>query len=161
VGGAAEPPPGFAVVPGQQRDGNEPSRQASTPVTPVVPADSTNPTASAIAAGPIELTATYRTASTRIGGYQGEVTIRNGGDADVDGWTSTITLPLLGLTVGSVHGARFRQNGRTVTFVPIVVSSHGTVRFDFSVDGVGQPTACLYRRRRPVVRRGIGMNLGS
>lgn len=134
------------VVPGQQRDGNEPSRQASTPATPAVPADSTNPTASAIAAGPIELTASYRTASTWIGGYQGEVTIRNGGDADVDGWTSTITLPLLGLTVGSVHGAKFRQNGRTVTFIPIVstgtVSSRGTVRFDFSVDGVGQPTAC-------------------
>ncbi len=146
VGGAAEPPPGFAVVPGQQRDIGGPSRSASAPATPSVPADSANPTVSPVAAGPAELSASYRTASTWIGGYQGEVTIRNDGDADVDDWTSTVTLPLLGLTVGSVHGARFRQNGRTVTFTPLAqagtVSSGGTVRFDFSVDGVGQPTAC-------------------
>jgi uncharacterized protein YndB with AHSA1/START domain len=140
VGGAAEPPPGFAVVPGRQRDSTEPSRQASALAAPA------SPESPAGAAGPIVLTASYRTASTWIGGYQGEVTIRNGGNSDVDGWTSTVTLPLLGLTVASVHGARFRQNGRTVTFTPTVdtgtVSPHGQVRFDFSVDGVGEPTDC-------------------
>jgi hypothetical protein len=137
VGGAAEPPPGFAAVPSQQRDITGPSQQASAQ------AGSANPSTSA---DPVVLTASYRTASTWIGGYRGEVTIRNGGDADVDGWTSTITLPLLGLTVGSVHGAKFRQNGRTVTFTPAVdtgtVSSHGQVHFDFSVDGVGEPIDC-------------------
>jgi uncharacterized protein YndB with AHSA1/START domain len=134
VGGAAEPPPGFAVVPSQQRDSTEPGPQASAPVAPASPA------------GSIVLTASYRTASIWIGGYRGEVTIRNGGNSDVDGWTSTVTLPLLGLTVASVHGAKFRQNGRIVTFTPTVdtgtVAPHGEVRFDFSVDGVGEPTDC-------------------
>src|SRR5690242_10583979 len=55
VGGAAEPPLGFAVVPASSATAT--SRAGRRPPRPR------------------------------------EVTIRNGGDADVDGWTGTITLP--------------------------------------------------------------------
>jgi uncharacterized protein YndB with AHSA1/START domain len=143
VGGAAQPPPGFAAAPGRP-SAADPSRPAASavaeaPVGPAYPSNSTT-------GGPAALTAIYRTTSTWIGGYLGEVSIRNSGDTSVGGWTTTIMLPLLGLTVGSVHGAQFRQNGRVVTFAPAddtgAVPPHSVIRFDFTVDGVGQPTAC-------------------
>lgn len=115
VGGAAEPPPGFAGSP--------------------VPDSARAP-----------LAGSYRTASTWAGGYTGEIIIRNGGDAGVDGWTSMITLPMLGITVEAADGAQVRQDGRSVTFTPVpatgAVSAHGEVRFGFTVNGDGPPTAC-------------------
>jgi endoglucanase len=94
----------------------------------------------------VALAAAYRTVSTWIGGYQGEVTISNPGQVASGAWTVAITLPLLGLTVNGAQGADYRQSGRITTFTPTAttgaISPGSSVRFAFSVNGVGQPTGC-------------------
>jgi endoglucanase len=74
------------------------------------------------------------------------VILTNRAPTSVDGWSATITLPQLGLTVGAVRGAEARQSGRIVTFTPngdtASVPANGAVLFDFTVDGGGAPTGC-------------------
>jgi hypothetical protein len=158
VGGAAQPPPGFAVAPGIPGNPGGVGRLSSgspvaTPSIPVVPTGTDDPSAPAPpsaapapTAGTTGLAASYRTAQRWIGGYKGEVTIDNSGGVVADGWTVSVTLPLLGLAVSDTHGAEFRQSGRTVTFTPTgdtrAVGVSGSVHFDFAVNGVGEPTGC-------------------
>ena len=153
VGGAAQPPPGFALapaVPGDTGAGRlasasplaTPSATAAVPTTDPTTSASATPAATAGSG----LSGGYRTASTWIGGYRGEVTVNNSGEAQASGWTVSITLPLLGLAVRTAQGAEFRQSGRTVVFTPTAdtrtVGPRGSVRFEFTVDGVGEPTGC-------------------
>lgn len=97
------------------------------------------------------LTARYATEGTDllVLGYRGSVTITNPGTAPVDGWTVTVTLPLLSLTVTDVTGATASQDGGAWTFVPSggtgTVPAGGSVRIGFRVTGVTvapQPTGC-------------------
>jgi hypothetical protein len=138
VGGAAQPPPGFAF---RSDPAGAPQQGRATGQSPVG-----SPAHPATGGQPTTIAATYRTASTWTGGYRGEVTIRNVGDAGVNGWTGTITLPLSGLTVVSAQGAAYRQSGRTVTLTPTAdtgsVPPHGAVRFDFTINGDGPPAGC-------------------
>jgi Cellulose binding domain len=146
-GGADQHGPGFAVVPGQT---GRPPATASVPGASALPPVGTPATASA-AAGASPLTAAYRTTDRWVGGYRGEITVANPGTRAVDGWTVTVTLPLLGIVVDSVHGAQSRQTGKTVTFTPVdaarAVPPGAAVTFDFAVNGVGQPTGCTVDAR--------------
>jgi uncharacterized protein YndB with AHSA1/START domain len=155
MGGAAEPPPGFAPGPGQAGRTGAAGRSSAAPGAPTVAGRSPSPsgTASAAVGGPAPgaLTATYRAQETWNGGYRGEVSIGNPTEAGVDGWTVTVTLPLPGLTVSAVRGAQVEQRGRVVTFIPTgdtrSLAPRGSVRFDFAVDGAGQPTGCTVNGR--------------
>jgi hypothetical protein len=153
VGGAAEPPPGFGLapaVPGDAGAGRLSSASQLPSQSATVPVQTADPTAPAsvapVGSVPPGLSAGYRTASNWIGGYRGEVTIDNAGSTEASGWTVAVTLPLLGLAVSTAQGAEFRQSGRVVTFTPTgdtrTVSPRGTVRFQFTVNGVGEPTGC-------------------
>jgi hypothetical protein len=107
VGGGDDRQPGYAVVPGQSDPSpSGPSSATARPPVAAMPRDAS------------ALTAEFRTVETWVGGYRGEISVLNTGRRPVDGWTATITLPLLGLVVDSVHGAQFRQSGKTVTFTP-------------------------------------------
>ena len=136
VGGGDGRSPGFAMAPAEVGPGGA--------VSPAAPVPHASAWAAAVPGGP--LTGAYRTASIWLGGYRGEMRLTNPGVEPVRAWTVTLTLPLLGLVVQDVHGARSEQSGRTVTFTPVAptgtVAGHASVSFDFAVDGVGAPTAC-------------------
>jgi serine/threonine protein kinase len=59
-------------------------------------------------------TARYQVTSSWPGGYQVEVTVRNGGAAPVSGWTVQWTLPA-GHRISGLWDATFTQQGRAVT----------------------------------------------
>ncbi|MEU4219563.1 polysaccharide deacetylase family protein [Actinoplanes sp. NPDC026623] len=63
--------------------------------------DGTTPPSSTPATPPGGCAATYRTAGTWNGGFQGEVTVANPGTTTLNGWTVTLTLPA-GTTIGSL-----------------------------------------------------------
>lgn len=99
-----------------------PSRSATTP--------SRTPTA--LAPPDAGVTARYRTASTRIFGYTGEVVLDNYGVARAKGWTVVVTLSKGG-TVATANGAEWRQDGQAVSFTGPPVPAGGSRTFTFDV----------------------------
>jgi hypothetical protein len=85
---------------------------------------------------------------------------RNEHGSVAGGWTSTITLPLLGLTVGTRCAISTQRSNHN--FYPTdpdrdrLLPWPGPLRLQC---GRRRPAHRLHRRR-PVLRRGIGMNLG-
>ncbi|MEV1290357.1 cellulose binding domain-containing protein, partial [Micromonospora sp. NPDC049679] len=92
------------------------------------------------------LAARYATVSSRLFGYQGEITINNTGRAGAPGWVVTVTLPPGSSTVSGASGASHEQKGRTVTFSGGPIAAGGSARFRFDVGGAPagekQPAAC-------------------
>ncbi|MEV4656023.1 SRPBCC domain-containing protein [Micromonospora sp. NPDC049301] len=80
---------------------------------------------------PPPLTANYRTDSSRLFGYTGEVVVGNPGGAPAADWVVVVTLAE-GSSVDDVDGADWRQDGRAITFTGAAVPAGGsrTVRFD-------------------------------
>lgn len=92
------------VIPSTSSSTNEvipPASPSTTTTTPQAPV------------GP--LTANYRTTDAFLGGYTGEITVRNVTAADFDDWTVVITLPPLAI-VTRASEADYDQAGDTVTF---------------------------------------------
>lgn len=92
------------------------------------------------------LNARYAMVTSRVFGYQAEITINNPGDAAAPDWVVTITLPK-GATVSSASGASYQQKGTTVTFTGSAVAPRRSTRFQFDVASNAsihqkQPTSC-------------------
>ncbi|SIN41788.1 SRPBCC domain-containing protein [Micromonospora cremea] len=109
-----------------------PSRTTASPTARPsrTPTAKPSPTVASAPAAPPPVTATYRTDSSRLFGYTGEVVIDNPGGAAAD-WVVVVTLAE-GSSVDDVDGADVRQDGRTLTFTGPAVPAGGsqTIRFD-------------------------------
>lgn len=124
-----------------------PSPSAS-PTTPTPSRTQTTPPpregTTAPAAQPV-LGADYETRRTRLLGYDGEITVRNTGQAAAQQWAVVVTLRE-GAEVTEADGAEFRQEGRVVTFTGAALGVAASVTFSFEVDdatlGEKGPTAC-------------------
>ncbi|MEV1287363.1 SRPBCC domain-containing protein [Micromonospora sp. NPDC049679] len=92
------------------------------------------------------LAARYATVTSRLFGYQGEITINNTGRAGAPGWVVTVTLPPGMSTVSTASDASYEQKGRTVTFSGGPIAAGASARFQFDVGGAPlgekQPAAC-------------------
>ncbi|GAA4568952.1 hypothetical protein GCM10023176_24440 [Micromonospora coerulea] len=108
--------------------------------TPTAGARSARPSATATAAPSrvttapapaATVTARYRTVSTRIFGYTGEVVVDNAGTTAVKDWTVVVTLSKGG-TIASATGADWQQDGQDVTFTgpPVAAGRSRTFTFD-------------------------------
>jgi hypothetical protein len=148
-------PGSFGATPPAQPPRPDPSGAATRPPATPGPSGSAGPSAGPdpsgpASPGPARLVARYATVergALGLGGYTGQVSISNPGDAGVVGWQVILTLPS-GATVDDASGARATQSGRTVTFTPTDatrdVGGGATVEFTFTVSGLlaGQPTGC-------------------
>ncbi|MBQ0901497.1 cellulose binding domain-containing protein [Micromonospora sp. U21] len=110
-----------------------PSRTAASPTAHPsrTPTAKPSPTLASVPAAPPPVTATYRTDSSRLFGYTGEVVVDNPGGAPAADWVVVVTLAE-GSSVDDVDGADVRQDGRTLTFTgPAVPAGKSqTIRFD-------------------------------
>ncbi|SCE71635.1 Activator of Hsp90 ATPase homolog 1-like protein [Micromonospora coriariae] len=88
---------------------------------------------------PPPLTANYRTDSSRLFGYTGEVVVANPGGAPVADWVVVVTLAE-GSTFDDVDGADVERDGRTLTFTGSAVPAGGSKTFHFDVRD-GRPNA--------------------
>lgn len=116
-----------------------PRPQAAPPsATPTRTATTGRPTATARTTtadpGRPRVEARYRTLSSRLFGYTGEVRLDNSGDAASRDWTVTVTVAA-GSTVTTAAGADYRQDGRQVTFTGPPVDADDSIRFEFEVIG--------------------------
>lgn len=95
------------------------------------PTTRTPPTPTAVTSPAAVLAVRYRTVSTRLLGYTGEVVLENSGRASAKGWSVVVTLAEGG-TVANADGADWRQDGRTVTFTggPVAAGKSRTFTFD-------------------------------
>lgn len=108
-----------------------PSVPASTrpPTTP----PATRPaTAEATAAAPAVLAARYKTLSTTLVSYRGEVVVQNTGGTASQTWTLTITVPLVAVVSG-MAGPRSATGGAAWTFTGRVLPAGGSERVVFDV----------------------------
>jgi hypothetical protein len=148
---AASPPAQAGVSPTPTAGLRGEDRQRSSPGAGPVPASPTPESATTAPVAAADLRATYaRAANTGLlglGGYRGEVTIRNEGAGAARDWEVTLSLPA-GLEVSGASGAEFAQDGALVIFTPEdgagAVSPGGSVVFTFDVPGLlaGEPTGC-------------------
>lgn len=127
------------------------SRRRTSPDAEPPPPSPTPESATSAPAPAADLHASYaRAANTGLlglGGYRGEVTIRNEGAGAARDWEVTLSLPE-GLEVSGASGAEFAQDGVLVIFTPPegagAVPAGGSVVFTFDVPGLlaGEPTGC-------------------
>ncbi|MET8352374.1 MULTISPECIES: SRPBCC domain-containing protein [unclassified Micromonospora] len=90
-----------------------------------------SPTLASVPASP-PLTASYRTDSSRLFGYTGEVVVENPGGAPVADWVVVVTLAESS-TFDDVDGADVKRDGRTLTFSGPAVPAGGSKTFQFDV----------------------------
>ena len=109
-----------------------PRTATSTAARPTRSATTPSQTPTALAPPAAGVTARYRTASTRIFGYTGEVVLDNSGVARAKGWTVVITLSKGG-TVASVNGADWPPSRPAITFTGPPVPAGGSRTFTFDV----------------------------
>ncbi|MEU2667001.1 SRPBCC family protein [Micromonospora sp. NPDC007220] len=114
-----------------------PSRPSRTPSATPSATPSRAPTS--IAPSAPAMTARYRTVSTRLLGFTGEVVVDNPGSAAVDGWTVVVTLAEGG-SLTDVSGAEHRRDGQVVTFTGPPVPPGRSRTFTFAVRDVDQLT---------------------
>lgn len=149
---AASPPPVEATAsPTPAPDAGGGERRRTSPGAGPAPASRSPESATGPPTAAADLHATYaRAANTGLlglGGYRGEVTIRNEGAGAARGWKVTLSLPA-GLKVSEASGAEFAQDGALVTFTAEDgagrVPPGGSVVFTFDVPGLlaGEPTGC-------------------
>ena len=86
----------------------------ANPSTPPTTAPTTGPTTAPTTAPVGVCTATYKIASQWMGGFQGEVTVRNDSAASVSGWTATFSFAD-GQQISQAWNATVTQTGSTVT----------------------------------------------
>jgi uncharacterized protein YndB with AHSA1/START domain len=144
-GGSGEPLD--AMQPGQRLSpDSSPAAAAPRAAAAPVPRPATLPPSSSPATL-ATLSATYKTETRRVSGYDATITIVNHAPAVAEDWAVTVTLPLLDLRVRAVEGAVTSVNGKKVTFTPVdatrAVVPGGQVRVAFAVDGIGPPAACM------------------
>ncbi|RLP94544.1 hypothetical protein EAD89_03720 [Micromonospora sp. BL4] len=110
-----------------------PSRTAASPTARPsrTPTAKPSPTLASVPAPP-PLTASYRTDSSRLFGYTGEVVVENPAGAPAGDWVVVVTLAE-GSNVDDVDGADLRQDGRTLTFTGPAVPAGGSQTFRFDV----------------------------
>jgi endo-1,4-beta-xylanase len=112
-----------------------PSTPTSTP--PSTPT-STPPSTPPVTGQPGGCTATYHTASTWNGGYQGEVTVTNNGSATLNGWTVQLTLAG-GQTIANVWNGVNTGTSGTVSVRNAAyngsVGANASTSFGFLVNG--------------------------
>ncbi|MCO1598948.1 SRPBCC domain-containing protein [Micromonospora sp. RHAY321] len=104
---------------------------SATPRPSRTPAAKPSPTLAPVPAPP-PMTAGYRTDSSRLFGYTGEVVVGNPGGAPVADWAVVVTLPE-DSSVDDVDGADVRREGRTLTFTGPAVPAGGSHTFRFEV----------------------------
>jgi uncharacterized protein YndB with AHSA1/START domain len=137
--------PGLRLSPDDATAAPQPAAAPFTPSSGSAPPQlSPPPPLSPVASMP--LSATYKMESRQVSGYDATITIVNRAPSPAEGWSVTITLPLLDLQVRAVQGAVTSVNGKNITFTPIdatrTVEPGGQVRVSFTVDGIGPPAAC-------------------
>ncbi|PWR05460.1 hypothetical protein DKT68_26770 [Micromonospora acroterricola] len=108
-----------------------------------------SPTLSSVPSAPQPLTASYRTDSSRLFGYTGEVRVDNPAGAPVADWVVVVTLAE-GSSVDDVDGADLRRDGETFTFTGPAVPAGGSQTFRFDV-----------RDSRPKAREPEGCTVGG
>ncbi|MEH1125880.1 cellulose binding domain-containing protein [Micromonospora sp. CPCC 206061] len=148
---AASPPAEGVASPTPTAGVRGESRQRTSPGAGPVPASPTPESATSAPVAAADLHASYaRAANTGLlglGGYRGEVTVRNEGAGAARDWQVTLSLPA-GLEVSGASGAQFAQDGTLVIFTPedgaAAVPPGGSVAFTFDVPGLlaGEPTGC-------------------
>ncbi|MCW6010729.1 cellulose binding domain-containing protein [Micromonospora sp. CPCC 205371] len=151
---AETPPAGASPTPVAEGPGE--SRRRAAPGGGPGSASPAPESATSAPVAAADLRASYaRAANTGLlglGGYRGEVTIRNEGAGAAPGWEVTLSLPA-GLEVSGAWGAEFAQDGALVIFTPEdgagAVASGGSVVFTFDVPGLlaGEPTGCAINGR--------------
>ncbi|MEJ3741851.1 SRPBCC domain-containing protein [Actinomycetes bacterium KLBMP 9797] len=143
-----------ATAPTGQRTSG-PARSPRTSAAPATPTGSASPgttpagaaPATTAPAAPAALAARYRTVSTGLLGYRGEVEASNTGGTAAPGWTVTLTVAPLAV-VSRVEGPPPEQNGTTVRFTGTALEPGTTARivFDVGLDatllGPKKPSAC-------------------
>jgi uncharacterized protein YndB with AHSA1/START domain len=149
---AAQPTSGIPIlssspVPGSVRptSGRPSSPPARVPEgTPVAPVPGVSPSAVAPVAtlpGPAVLTARYETKRTVLNllGFQGGITVSNGGGSAAEAWSVVLTLPFAPTTAS----APYVRDGTTYTFTGGPLDPGEAVEFTYDVLlGDGRPTAC-------------------
>ncbi|GIE92944.1 cellulose binding domain-containing protein [Paractinoplanes rishiriensis] len=115
------------------------------PTTAPTTAPTTPPTTAPTTAPPAGgCTATYKAGSQWTGGFQGEVTVRNGGTATATGWTATIAFAD-GQQISQAWNATVTQSGNTATARNVTwnggLTAGGTASFGFlaSWQGTNNP----------------------
>lgn len=153
TGPTAGPPPAALLTPTAEdtaaaatSGSTRPTRGAARADRPTrSPGARPSPTPTASATSPdAALTARYRTRSTRLLGYTGEVVVDNTGAAAAKDWSVVVTLDQ-GAAVAGADGADWRQDGRTVTFSGAPVPPGGTLTFTFDVRDAAlakEPDSC-------------------
>jgi len=79
------------------------------------------------------LAADYETRRPRLFGYDGEVTVRNTGQATAQQWAVVVTLRD-DAELTDVDGVEFRQDDRKVTFTGSGLAASGSITFTFKVN---------------------------
>jgi hypothetical protein len=109
------------------------SPTVTTPPVTTPPVTTTPP-------GPGACTATYAQAGSWGSGYQGTVTVRNGGSAAINGWTVRMTMPS-GQSVTQLWNGTLSGSSGTVTVTNAAyngsVGAGGTTSFGFIANGSG------------------------
>jgi cellulase/cellobiase CelA1 len=108
-------------------------------VTPTTPPVTTPPVTTPPPSGGA-CTATYRVVSQWTGGFQGEVTVRNGGAAATSAWTATFSFGG-GQQVAQAWNATVTQTGAAVTARHVswngLLMPGGTATFGFLANSTG------------------------
>ncbi|PZG02444.1 SRPBCC family protein [Micromonospora deserti] len=125
---------------------SRPSRSATTTSArpSATPTAKPSPTPTSVAPPVAVLAARYKTVSTRLLGYTGEVVLDNRGSALVKDWRVVVTLAQGGLVVDA-HGADWRQDGQAVTFTGRSVPAGQSRTFTFDVRDASptkEPESC-------------------
>jgi uncharacterized protein YndB with AHSA1/START domain len=148
VGGGPREP-GQANVPAQQPvpNNNPPATNAAASGAAQPVAGSASPSAPVSVVAPVsKLVGAYRTEQQYVSGYEASITITNPTTSPVNGWSATLRMPLLTLTVYDVQNADLAQTGTNVTFTPLdatrSIAPGESIVVRFQVRGVGEPNRC-------------------
>jgi len=140
------------AVPGSMGNGTVPTTPVTTPPVTTPPVTTPPVTTPPVTTPPVTTppvttgcTATFRMVGNWNSGYQGEVTVRNGGSAAYTGWTTNLTVAS-GQSITNLWGGVITGSTGAVTVGNATyngaVAAQGSTTFGFIADGnITPPTA--------------------